>query len=130
MTTFARVPLSRPSCAQMRHVTADLRHAKCTLCLLPALQTHREALCQLLHVGYNIRMCALTHGNAVQARAGEEVRIIHLGDLERSLSVSYRGTQAYTGAGQRQAYLSQEECLMNECFDELRYHGNIRSCIR
>ena len=37
-----------------------------------------EAFCQLLHVGYNVRVYAFANSNAVQARPIEEVRIIHL----------------------------------------------------
>ena len=99
MTTFARVPPSRPSCVQgaPSHCWSEARdvHAMLAVC---ALQTHLEALCQLLHVCCNIRMCALTHGNAVQARASEEVRIIHLGDRERMSSGVCKSTHAYTCA--------------------------------
>jgi hypothetical protein len=53
----------------------------CTLCLTCTPRggsVYLEALCQLLHVGFNVRVYAFANSNAIQARSIKQIRIIHL----------------------------------------------------
>lgn len=125
-------PLQSILCIADSHHITRFKRTTCTLCvpcMRLAVCVHLEALRQLLHVGYNVRVYALTDSDAVQARPIKEVRMIHLGAQAHGVTHLQVCTSACR-CRQTHTHRSHEQYLMDERFDEFRYHGNILSCIR